>query len=104
MFPELFKLYEQTNLLVDQARSNPQTISFTRWLEDDMLEAWLTILNDMRQVQFTSANDDVRWKLGSGDSFSVKSVYNALTVNDSGPYHKRIWKGRYLQKLKSFYG
>jgi hypothetical protein len=102
LFPEMFKFCEQTNLLVDQARSNPQTISFTRWLEDDTLEAWLTILNDMRQVQFTSANDVVRWKLGSGDRFSVKSVYNALIVNDSGPYHKKNWKGKLPAKIKIF--
>lgn len=29
-------------------------------------------------------------------------MYNALTVNDSGPYYKRIWKGRIPAKIKIF--
>ena len=50
-------------------------------------------------------NDDVvSWKFGLKGIFSVKSVYNALTVNEIGRYHKKIWKGKILEKLKKIYG
>ena len=42
----------------------------------------------------------VSWKFGLKGIFSVKSVYNALTVNEIGRYHKKIWKGKILEKLK----
>lgn len=34
--------------------------------------------------------------------FSVKSAYNGLTRNESGIYHKRIWKGKIPPKIKLF--
>lgn len=32
----------------------------------------------------------------------MKSVYNALTSSDSGPYHKKIWKSKIPAKIKIF--
>lgn len=32
----------------------------------------------------------------------MKSLYNALTVTDSGLYHKKIWKGKIPAKIKIF--
>jgi hypothetical protein len=40
--------------------------------------------------------------LGNLGKFSVKSVYNAMASNDSGPYHKKIWKGKIPAKIKIF--
>jgi hypothetical protein len=34
--------------------------------------------------------------------FSVKSVYNAITTNNSGPYAKIIWKEKIPSKIKIF--
>lgn len=102
LFPDLFKFCEQQNILVDQARGNPQNISFTRWLMDDMLVTRQRILDDMYKIEFTSENDSVSWKFGPMGRFSVKSVYNALTVNDSGPHHRKIWKGKVPAKIKIF--
>lgn len=44
----------------------------------------------------------VKWKFGCNGRFSVKSVYNALTMNDTGPYHIKIWKGKIRAKIKIF--
>jgi hypothetical protein len=32
----------------------------------------------------------------------VKSLYNALTKNDAGHDHKRIWRGKVPHKVKYF--
>jgi len=40
--------------------------------------------------------------LGKKDFFSIKSLYNALTVNESGHYYKQVWKGKIPKKLKIF--
>lgn len=47
-------------------------------------------------------NDEVVWKLGKKKAFSVKSVYDALSVSSQGIYHKNIWKGRIPEKIKIF--
>jgi hypothetical protein len=39
--------------------------------------------------------------LGKG-VFSVKSMYNALSANESGRYHKRVWKGKIPEKITIF--
>ena len=44
----------------------------------------------------------ILWKFGNKSSFTVKSVYNALSTNDVGPYHKKIWKGKIPAKIKIF--
>lgn len=40
--------------------------------------------------------------LAKKGSFSVKSVYNALSTNENGPYHKKIWQGKIPAKIKIF--
>ena len=69
---------------------------------DDMLIDWQKILDDMGKIDFNSADDLVSWKFGPLGRFSVKSVYNVLTISDSGPYHKKIWKGKVPAKIKIF--
>lgn len=77
-------------------------ISFTRWLTDYLQLNWQKILNDMNTLNFTTEKDVVSWKFGNLGQFSVKSVYNAMTRSDSGPYHKKIWKGKVPAKIKKF--
>lgn len=40
--------------------------------------------------------------MGSKGRFSVKSLYNALTINDLGPYHKKVWQGKVPTNIKIF--
>lgn len=46
--------------------------------------------------------DVIMWKFGNNNKFSVKSIYNALTVNDAGPTYRNIWKGKIPNKIKVF--
>jgi hypothetical protein len=83
---------------VDQVRNNPQAVSFSRWLQDSMLADWQKILDDMRKFEINTADDTVFYKFGPLGRFTVKSVYNALTSPDSGPYHRRSGKVKFLLK------
>ena len=40
----------------------------------------------MRKVNFTPDHDSVVWKVAIAGLFSVKSVYNAMTSDESGPF------------------
>jgi hypothetical protein len=102
LFPDLFKFCKQQNVIVDQVRSNPMMVSFNRWLVDDMLIIWQKILEDMNKFQFSNEIVTVSWIFGQMGRFTVKSVYNALTINDAGPYYKKVWKGRIPSKIKIF--
>lgn len=42
------------------------------------------------------------WKLEKKLKFSVKSLYNALSVNDCGKDFKQIWKGKVPPKIRIF--
>jgi hypothetical protein len=71
-------------------------------LVDDLLSGWQKILSDMRKVNFTPDHDSVVWKVAIAGLFSVKSVYNAMTSDESGPSHSKIWKSKIPAKIKIF--
>jgi hypothetical protein len=50
------------------------------------------ILHDTSLFNLNLCDDRVSWKFGLKGIFSIKSVYNALTINETGRYHKRIRK------------
>jgi hypothetical protein len=80
----------------------PQMITFTRWLVDDLRLGWDKILRDAANFQLVAEKDLIQWKFGNNGHFSVKSVYKALTVSDADPYHMKIWKGKIPAKIKIF--
>jgi len=57
---------------------------------------------DASVTQLCEGDNIVTWRFGCHGHFTVKSVYSALTRNDTGPYHKKVWKGRILAKIKIF--
>lgn len=100
--PILFKLAQQKDISVSEVINNPQQVTFSRYLLDDWRKDWMNILVDIHNIQLSDGEDTVSWKLGTKGKFSVKSVYNALTENDVGPYHKKIWTGKIPAKIKIF--
>jgi len=102
IFPDLSKICEQPRATVSQVKMDPSSITFTRWLVDDLRMNWDNIMKDIYDFQLVDDKDLVTWKLGEKGSFSVNSVYNALTSNYVSPYHKQVWKGRIPAKIKNF--
>jgi len=56
----------------------------------------------MHNFRLHDSDDVILWKFEKSGKFSVKSLYNALTSDDSGPFHKNIWKGKVPQNIKIF--
>ena len=102
LFPDLFKLCEKQNIPVQQVKCDIQLVSFTRWLVNDLQHDWLKILSYLNLINKSDCKDKVTWKFGKNGRFSVKSTYDAMTVNDSGLYNKRIWKSKVPSKIKIF--
>jgi hypothetical protein len=90
LYPNLFKLCEQPDISLYSVKMNSLVITFTRWLVDDLREHWNNILRDVSNIILDTSDDVILWKFGNKGSFTVKYVYNALSTNDVGPYHKKI--------------
>jgi hypothetical protein len=99
--PVLFALCENKNISVAHALQDTPII-FRRWLHVELRTSWEEIWERAKRFQLVDTSDEVMWKLGTLKKFSVKSVYNGLTKNEIGVYHKRIWKGRIPPKIKIF--
>jgi hypothetical protein len=56
----------------------------------------------MVSIVLSEGDDMISWKFGNKGLFSVKSVYNAMTANESGTYVRIIWKGKIPSKIKIF--
>jgi hypothetical protein len=63
LFPDLFKFCDQQNILVEQARKETHTISFSRWLMDSLLLDSHRILSDMNKLDFGPGEDRVSGNL-----------------------------------------
>jgi hypothetical protein len=102
LYPDLFKMTQQQDVTLAEVMLNPHALTFSRWLVDVWAEQWKVILNDMSKISLKDCNDVVCWKFGKKGLFTVKTMYDCLTTNDSGPYHKKIWKSRIPGKIKIF--
>jgi hypothetical protein len=84
LFPDLFAMCLNQNITVEQVKKDPIVVKFTRWLVDRWRNDWEQILVDTFSVNMGLNDDTVSWRFGFKGLFSVKSVYNALTINESG--------------------
>lgn len=100
--PILFTSCHQKEVFVAEVMSGSVQITFRRWLTPELHSCWNVIQSDMHKFRLHDFDDVVLWKFEKSGKFSVKSLYNALTSDDSGPFHKNIWKGKVPQKIKIF--
>jgi hypothetical protein len=63
---------------------------------------WYELEGKQNNVALADASDLVIWKWIASKNFLVKSVYEHLTSDDSGPNYKRIWKAKIPEKIKVF--
>jgi hypothetical protein len=69
-------------------------LCFRHWLPWDLQSIWQHIQSLAREVVFQEDNDVISWKSNKNVSFTVKSVYDALTSNETGNNYRMLWKGR----------
>ena len=99
--PLLYEICENKNITVACAlKGDP--IRFRRWLHTEIRNEWEKFWKDASKFQLEEHENIVIWNLGKNNKFTVKSVYNGLTKNDCGFYHKRIWRGKIRAKIKIF--
>jgi len=98
--PILFELCECKDVSVEKIRSGEVHITFRRWLLIELRSRWEEIWCDASSFILVNEPDKIIWTLEKNQKFSVKSAYNALTSNDAGIYHKKIWKGKIPAKIK----
>lgn len=58
-FPNLFKLCEQLDITVYQAKCSASSITFTRWLPDDLKDYWDRNLRELENLQLSSSGDRI---------------------------------------------
>ena len=100
--PILYKLSENKLVSVAKVKREEVVMQFSRWLHGDLAAMWDKIWNDTVEFALSSDQDIITWKFEKNGKFSVKSLYDELTKNDSGIYQKRIWKGKIPPKIKIF--
>jgi hypothetical protein len=79
-----------------------EPICFRRWLHFELRAQWEKVWEAARNFQLDNSQDNIFWNLGKSGKFTVKSVYDGLTKDDSGLYHKKIWKSKIPAKIKIF--
>lgn len=102
IYLDLFKMVQQQDITLAEVTRNLHLLTFSRWLVDDWERQWNSILDDMSRISLKDCNDSVYWRFSKKGLFSVKSMYDSLTANDSGPYHKKSGRVGSLVKSKSF--
>lgn len=100
--PILYKLSMNKLVSVAKVKNGEVSMQFSRWLHGDLAAMWGEIWDDTIDFALSSDQDIITWKFEKNGTFSVRSVYDGLTRNDSGIYHKGIWKGKIPPKIKIF--
>ena len=57
---------------------------------------------EVEKFQLSDNSDKIGWKFAKNGNFTVNSVYECLTNEDSGYHYKHIWKGKIPAKIKFF--
>ena len=65
-------------------------------------DIWTKIWSLVEMFQLSENPDKMMRKWDKKGKFTVKSMYNALTVGDNDAYLKQIWKGKIPPKIKFF--
>jgi hypothetical protein len=73
-------------------RTVPLNISFRRSLSGDTLQSWHELVSNIAYVSLNDEEDKFRWGLNQNGIFTVRSMYNAMTV-------RNIWDNMILWKL-----
>lgn len=81
---------QQHDITIAEVKCDLGNLTFSRWLVGVWNEQWDSIVFDMSNVRLSDCADVVTWKFSPKGLFTIKLVYNTLTSNDSGPYHKKI--------------
>ena len=101
-FPTLFELNDFKYISVDDFVKKNGLITFRRWLPTVLQSQWELLKQQALNFPLIPSKDRVSWKWSAKGAFSVKSVYDRLTIDDKGESYSRIWKAGLPYKIKIF--
>lgn len=100
----LYELCEEKDISIRRFVEQGGLIRFRRWLPTIFSSTWDDIKNKIL-CQFPLNNDTqdcITWGWSANIKFTVKSIYDHLTKDDSGEPNSRIWKAKIPYKIKIF--
>jgi len=101
--PVLFELCVEKDISVHEFISRNGRINFHRWLSPILFEQWLTTVDKIYSFPFSNEPDQIKWLWNrKSGNFTTKSAYENLTIGDTGPHFKHIWKAKIPYKIKIF--
>jgi hypothetical protein len=103
-YPILFDLCSDKRISVHDVWCEGWVIHFQIIPQGLARGHWYELAAMLNNVSLNDDNYLPLWKWTANKVFSVKSVYNHLTKNESGVAYKRIWKAKIAEKINIFFG
>ena len=103
-YPALYNIFrDKNNTIAHVLGSSPPNISFRRDLIGPRLVSWHNLLSRLDSINLTQGWDVFRWNLTTSGSFTMDSMYRALTHSEvPTSNNKKIWKSKIPLKVKIF--
>lgn len=95
----IFDLCSDKDIIVFQFLTNGQ-VHFNRWLPPILFEHWLDIVDNAYKFRYQNEEDTISWRWGAKGTYTTKSVYDHLTMDDLGISFQHIWKSKISYKVK----
>jgi hypothetical protein len=101
-YPILFDLCSDKRISVYDVWCEGWVIHFQIIPQGLTTDQWYELAARLNNVSLNDEKDLPLWRWNANKIFSVKSVYNHLTKNESSVAYKRIWKAKIPEKIKIF--
>lgn len=101
-YSTLYELYKDKDITVQKFVEMNMQAGFRRRLPEILALQWADLKMDVFRHHRSDNPDKISWAWTRSGQFSVKSVYEHLTRDDSGNPYTRIWKAKIPYKIKIF--
>ena len=98
----LFDLCKEKIITVSGFLATHGQLTFTRWLPPFLFDQWISIINQVFSYNFVDSKDVITWSWSKCGKFTSKSMYDHLSLDESGPNFKHLWKVKLPYKIKIF--
>jgi hypothetical protein len=102
IYPVLFELCLKSNCSVADVAANEWVVEFKIILQRILRDQWYQLAAKLNLVSLNGEKDCAVWKWTASKKFTVKSVYEFLSREESGASYKRVWQAKILEKIKIF--
>lgn len=90
IYPILFELATYKKCSVCEVKDNDWVIQFKIGLQGKVRAQWYELADSLNTISLNIESDVTIWKWTDSKKFTVKSIYEHLIKEDSGPGYKRV--------------